>query len=145
MRIKQLSIFVENKFGRLEQIIDDISKNGINISALSLADTTDFGILRLIVDDVDKARAILKEQGVISKISEVLAVVIEDECGGLSKALKVLGDAEISVEYMYAFVGQVSGKALMVFQTDDDEKAEKVFVENHIEMVKPSDVYRIKE
>lgn len=143
MFIKQLSIFVENKFGRLEKIISDLGKNGINISALSMADTTDFGILRIIVNDPEKAREVLRESGVVAKCTEVLSFVIDDNSGGLANVLKILTDEKISIEYMYAFVGNVYGKAIMVVKVSDEERTEKIFAERGIEMLSPSDVYRI--
>ena len=103
MFIKQLSVFVENKFGRLEAIIDCLSKNGINLRALSLADTADYGVLRLIADDAEKAKKALNEIGVISKITDVVAVYLDDRAGGLASVLSVLKDADVSIEYMYAF------------------------------------------
>ncbi len=142
MLVKQLSIFVENKFGRLGKIIEDLGNNSINISALSLADTTDFGILRIIVDDPEKAREILGKEGVIAKCTNVHAIVIDDQAGGLAKAIDVLKEASISIEYMYAFVGKVSGKALMVLKTDNDKKAEEAFVANSVQMLSPADIYR---
>ena len=100
MFLKQLSIFVENKPGRLEAIIDTLGKNNINIRALSIADTTDFGILRLIVDDVDRAKSVLKETGVISKRTDVVAVFLDDRSGGLAKVLSVLTAGGLNIEYM---------------------------------------------
>ncbi len=98
MFLKQLSIFVENKPGRLEAIIDTLGKNNINIRALSIADTTDFGILRLIVDDVDRAKSVLKETGVISKRTDVVAVFLDDRSGGLAKVLSVLTAGGLNIE-----------------------------------------------
>ncbi len=132
MFIKQLSIFVENKHGRLQAIIDKLGESGVNISALSIADTTDFGILRVIVDDTPKAKSVLSEIGVISKSTDVIAVYIDDQTGGLAKVLKIVTDAGISIEYMYAFLGRTEGKALMVLKADDEEKAEKVLSEKGI-------------
>jgi hypothetical protein len=109
MFIKQLSVFVENKFGRLEAIIDAIGKRGINIRALSMADTTYFGILRVIVDDTAKAKEALDEIGVVAKATDVIAVYIDDKTGGLASILKLITDAEISVEYMYAFLSTHNG------------------------------------
>lgn len=137
MFIKQLSVFVENKFGRLEAIIDAIGKRGINIRALSMADTTDFGILRVIVDDTAKAKAALDEIGVVAKATDVIAVYIDDKTGGLASILKLITDAEISVEYMYAFLSRDEGKALMVLKADDDTAAEKVLSENGVELLDP--------
>lgn len=140
MFIKQLSIFVENKFGRLESIIDTIGKNGINIRALSIADTTDFGILRVIVDDTEKAKKCLSDAGVIAKATDVIAVYIDDETGGLAKVLGYLTEEKISVEYMYAFLSRDTSKALMVVKADDEEKAEKALRLNGVEMLDPKDL-----
>ena len=140
MFIKQLSIFVENQFGRLEAIIEAIGKKGVNIRALSMADTTDFGILRVIVDDTAKAKEALDEIGVIAKATDVIAVYIDDKTGGLASILKLITNAEISVEYMYAFLSRDEGKALMVLKADDEEAAEKVLSENGVELLNPAEL-----
>lgn len=140
MFIKQLSIFVENKFGRLESIIDTIGKNGINIRALSIADTTDFGILRVIVDDTEKAKKCLSDAGVIAKATDVIAVYIDDETGGLAKVLGYLTEEKISVEYMYAFLSRDTSKALMVVKADDEERAEKALRLKGVEMLDSKDL-----
>lgn len=140
MFIKQLSIFVENKHGRLENIIDSLGKNGINLKALSIADTTDFGILRIIADDTDKAKEALDGIGVVSKITDVPAVFIDDCTGGLAKVLKVVTENETGIEYMYAFLGRKEGKALMVLKTDDDNKTLNALKENGIEIAGPQDI-----
>lgn len=140
MFIKQLSVFVENKFGRLEAIIDCLSKNNINLRALSLADTADYGVLRVIVDDADKAKTALAEIGVISKLTDVVAVYLDDRSGGLASVLSVLKNENISVEYMYAFLGRKEGKALMVLKADDEQKTEKVLAKNNIPMASQNDI-----
>ena len=140
MFIKQLSVFVENKFGRLEAIIDCLSKNGINLRALSLADTADYGVLRLIADDAEKAKEALNEIGVIAKLTDVVAVYLDDRAGGLASVLSVLKDADVSIEYMYAFLGRKEGKALMVLKADDEAKAEKVLADKNILMATQSDI-----
>ena len=140
MFIKQLSIFVENKHGRLESIIDALGKNGVNLKALSIADTTDFGILRIIADNTDKAKELLNEIGVVSKSTDVLAVFIDHCTGGLAKVLKVVTENEIGIEYMYAFLGRTEGKALMVLKTDDDNKTQDVLKANGIELAKEEDI-----
>ncbi len=140
MFIKQLSVFVENQFGRLEAIIDAIGKKGVNIRALSMADTTDFGILRVIVDDTEKAKAALDEIGVIAKATDVIAVYIDDKTGGLASILKLITEAEISVEYMYAFLSRDAGKALMVLKADDEAAAEKVLSENGVALLDPKEL-----
>ena len=140
MFIKQLSVFVENKFGRLEAIIDCLSKNNINLRALSLADTADYGVLRVIVDDADKAKMALSEIGVISKLTDVVAVYLDDRSGGLASVLSVLKDNDVSVEYMYAFLGRKEGKALMVLKADDEQKAEQVLTKNNIPMAAQEEI-----
>ena len=141
MFIKQISIFVENKFGRIAKIIDLLGENNINISALSIADTTDFGILRVIVDKSDEAVAVLKDSGVAAKCTDVIAVAIADQPGGLSRVLDTLTKAEITIEYMYAFVGKKTDKALMVVRTDDMPKSIEAFKAGNIELVTSADVY----
>ena len=140
MFLKQLSIFVENKPGRLEAIIDTLGKNNINIRALSIADTTDFGILRLIVDDVDRAKSVLKETGVISKRTDVVAVFLDDRSCGLAKVLSVLTAGGLNIEYMYAFLTKTEGKALMVLKADDEQKALDVLEANSIPTASPEDM-----
>ncbi|MBQ7292629.1 MAG: ACT domain-containing protein [Clostridia bacterium] len=137
MFIKQLSIFIENKVGRLQAIMDTLSENNINIRALSIAETTEFGILRIITPDVEKAKQVLREVDVISKITDVIAVYIDDKAGGLAKMLKSITDAEINVEYMYAFLGRTEGKALMVLKADDEAKAEKALLASGMELASP--------
>ena len=137
MFIKQLSIFIENKIGRLQAIMDTLSENDINIRALSIAETTEFGILRIITPDVDKAKKVLREVDVISKITDVIAVYIDDRAGGLAKMLNCITEAEVNVEYMYAFLGRTEGKALMVLKADDEAKAEKALLESGMELASP--------
>lgn len=124
MFIKQLSVFVENSQGRLQQIIDALGEAHVNIRALSIADTTEFGILRLIVDDIDKAGEALREKGVVSKVTDVIAVSVDDRAGGLGTVTRAISDAGINIEYMYAFLGRSHGKALLVVQTSDADEAE---------------------
>ena len=140
MFIKQLSVFVENSQGRLQQIIDALGENHINIRALSLADTTEFGILRLIVDEHEKAGAILKEKGVISKVTDVIAVSIDDCAGGLAEVTRAISDAGIGIEYTYAFLGRAHGKALLVVQTSDEARAEKILTEKGVTLVSAEDL-----
>lgn len=140
--IKQISIFVENKFGRLASIIETLANNNIDISALSIADTTDFGILRIIADKPEEAVIVLKEHGVAVKCTDVIAVAIDDTPGGLSKVLNVLTKKDITIDYMYAFIGKKEGKALMVVKTDDLTKTEKVLEETSFAtLVDISDIY----
>lgn len=140
MFIKQLSIFVENKVGRLQDIINALGENGINIRALSIADTTDFGILRIIVDNPDKAKLVLKGMGVISKATDVVAVYIDDRSSGLASVLNLVSGTGVGIEYMYAFLGRTEGKALMVLKADDEVKLETVLTENGVVLAKPEDI-----
>ena len=140
MRIKQLSIFVENKTGRLHSITAALSENGINMRALSIADTTDFGILRLIVCDAEKAKQVLANIGVISKITDVIAVMIDDKTGGLASVLDTVSDTELEIEYMYAFLAKDTGRAMMVLKTSDDDKAEKILEAKCIKLASQSDI-----
>ena len=129
---------MENKLGRLEAIINTLGSKGVNIRALSIAETTEFGILRVIVDDIDTAKSALDEIGVISKATDVIAVYIDDKTGGLASILKLITDAGISVEYMYAFLSRKdSAKALMVLKADDEVKAEKTLLANGVELFDP--------
>ena len=143
MIIKQLSVFVENKKGKLGHITQVLAENDVDISALSLADTTDFGVLRVIVDKPDVAHKALTEAGVIVKISDVVAVAMDDVPGGVSSALKVLIDNDISIEYVYACVGKTPGKALMVIKPDEIERAEAELYQAGYGKIHPADIYRI--
>ena len=126
MLLKQLSVFVENQPGRLSAIINRLAENHVNLSALSLADTSGFGVLRLIADKPEIAQEALREEGVISKSTDVLAVAIDDTPGSLTCVLDLLSENEISVEYMYAFSAKQENKALMVFKVDALQKAEEL-------------------
>ncbi|QHI70579.1 ACT domain-containing protein [Tichowtungia aerotolerans] len=123
MKLKQLSVFLENKPGRLREACDILGANHINLLTLSLADTEQFGILRLIVNDSETAKAVLEEAGFVAKITEVIAVEVKDEPGGLSNVLKIEEDAGISVEYMYAFTIKSGENAVLLFRFDNMDKA----------------------
>ena len=123
MTIKQLSVFVENKQGRLSEITGILQGAGVDIRALSLADTTDFGILRLIVDKEDVAEAALRGAGLTVSLTPVIAVGIADRPGGLAEAMALLRDGGISVEYMYAFISRRKEMAYVILRVDDNGKA----------------------
>ena len=123
MKVDQISIFIENKSGRLAEITRILGDAGINIRALSLADTSDFGILRLIVNNVETAKAVLKEKGFTVSKTEVVAVEVPDRPGGLSLLLQTLDADQINVEYMYAFVERCGGNAVIIFRFDETDKA----------------------
>ncbi|MFA9382005.1 MAG: ACT domain-containing protein [Acetanaerobacterium sp.] len=141
MFIKQLSVFVENKPGRLSDITATLEKQQIDIRALSIADTTDFGILRLIVSNPDEAEKSLKEAGFAVSLTQVIAIGIEDRPGGLSRALTMLYEANIGVEYMYAFISREGEKAYVILRVEDNGKAVEMFRNNGIDLLESSDIY----
>ena len=135
MTVKQISVFVENKPGRLAELTDVLSKNGIDLRALSIAETEDFGIVRMIVDDSYKTACILKEAQYVFSITRVLAVELPDEPGGLSKVLDILGKHQINLEYAYAFITRTKDLAYMIFRVEDNEKAIAVLTQHQIKLV----------
>ncbi len=143
MFIKQLSVFIENKAGRLSEILNVLSENNIDISAMSIAETTEFGVLRMIVSDPDTAKVKLRESGVIVKTTNVIGMVLDDTPGSMAKAITLLSNSGITVEYSYAFLSSNNKGALIVIRTDDAEKTEKVLTDAGIGMINPAEVYRI--
>ncbi len=129
MLIKQISVFVENKEGRLAEITETIAKAGVDIRALSIADTTDFGILRLIVDKPQETEKVLKEAGFTVSVTNVIAVGIDDVPGGFAKPMRVLANAHIDVEYMYAFISRDTKKAYVILRVNDNDTAIKALEE----------------
>ncbi len=125
MKITQISVFLENRRGRLNDVCALLGKNGINIRALTIAETESFGVLRIVVDKPGLAFETLKENDFTANITDVVAVEVSDEPGGLSKVLKVLSDNDVNIEYMYGFVEKFSDNALLVFRFEDTEKAVK--------------------
>lgn len=143
MIITQLSVFLENKPGRLFDVTDALAESGIDISALSLSDTAEYGVLRLILSNPEKAKQIISDLGVVVKTTKTLAVAIDDIPGGMANFLKIFNDNGLDVRYMYACVGRVSGKALMVVKLSDTEKGEAILKEKGLDNLKPTDIYRI--
>jgi hypothetical protein len=123
VKVEQISIFLENKSGRLADVTRIVGEGGINIRALTLADTSDFGILRLIVNDSTRALEILKEAGFTVGMTEVIAIEVPDRPGGLADILDRIGERGINVEYMYAFVEKSGDNAVVIFRFDDLEQA----------------------
>ena len=136
MKVEQISIFLENKSGRLAEVTGVLSKAGINIRALSLADTADFGVLRLIVDKTDRAKETLKQNGFAVSKTEVIGVEVPDRPGGLSQILAVLHAAGINVEYMYAFVQRSGDNAIIIFRFDELDKAIGALVGGGVRVLK---------
>ena len=123
MSVRQISVFVENRPGSLLAMTTVLGENGIDMRAFSLAETSDFGIARFIVDDTDKTAAVLREAGFVLSVTPVLGVAIPDVPGGLNQVLSVLRDAQVNVEYMYAFLGGRQNRAYMIFKVTDEKSA----------------------
>ncbi len=143
MSLQQLTIFVENKQGTLVNITDILAKNNVNMRALSIADTQDFGILRLIVNDNDTATKALQNAGYLYKMTEVVGVKIGDQPGKLSKALEVLDENNINMEYLYAFMARTEKHAYVVLRVEDNEKAEKALTDAGFHMITDADVDKL--
>lgn len=143
MKVEQLSVFLENKSGRLADVAGVLAGAGINIRALSLADTTDFGILRLIVSDNEKAKKALKENGFTVGNTEVIAVEVPDRPGGLANILDIMKNSGINVEYMYAFVQKSGQEAIIVFRFDELEKAIAALQKSGIRILTGEEVYSL--
>jgi len=143
MEVKQISIFLENRAGRLEEVTEILEKHGINIRALSLADSSDFGILRMIVNKPEEAIYALKKGGFTVSETKVIAVEVEDRPGGLSKILKVFSTAGINVEYMYAFVERKLTNAVLIFRVEAIDKAIKVLQDQNFPLLSSEEVYKL--
>ncbi|HHN65728.1 MAG TPA: ACT domain-containing protein [Nitrospirae bacterium] len=143
MKVEQISIFLENKSGRLAEVTRILADAGINIRALSLADTSDFGILRLIVNETEKAKAVLKENGFTVGKNEVIAVEVPDRPGGLAGILEALSGSNINVEYMYAFVERSGENAIIIFRFDEIEKAIEALQAAGVRILKGEEVYSL--
>jgi hypothetical protein len=143
MQAEQISVFLENKAGRLAEVTGILSEANVNIRALALADTSDFGVLRLIVDDNTKALEALKNQGFTVGRTDVLAVEVEDKPGGLHSILDMLNNAKINVEYMYAFVQHTGKNAVMIFRFDNIDEAVKVLEEHNVKVINGKEVYAL--
>lgn len=135
MRAEQISVFLENKAGRLCEVTGVLAEARINIRALALADTSDFGVLRLIVDDTEKTTDVLKTAGFTVGKTDVLAVEVPDRPGGLFEILNLLQSRRINVEYMYAFVQQSGSNAVMIFRFDNTDEALKVIQEHGLRVI----------
>ena len=140
MVVKQISIFVENKEGRIKKAIDTLAKENINIRALSIADTTKYGILRLIVSDNEKAIAALEKDGFIVKENEVIILAVPDEPNGLNSTLSVFDEKGINLEYLYAFVSSNSDEAIVVMRLENMEKAIDALNESNVKILDENDI-----
>lgn len=142
MKTEQLSVFLENKAGRLAEVTRTLHEAGINIRALSLADTSDFGILRLIVCEHERAKTILKEKGFTIGRTAVVAVEVEDKPGGLNAILHLLAETTINVEYMYAFVQKNTNNATLIFRFDKIDQAIDLLTANNIRIISGETLYQ---
>jgi len=141
MKVEQISLFLENKPGAMEKATKILSDAGINIRALSLADTSDFGILRIIVTDADTAKKILQEKGFIVRKTEVVAVEVPDRPGGLHSILEALSKSDVNVEYMYAYVERSGENAIIIFRFDPIDTGIKALLQNGITVLPGEKVY----
>jgi hypothetical protein len=141
MIIHQLSVFLENKSGRLTEVLDTLGQENIKISALSVADTSEFGILRMIVSDPQKAKDLLKSKSFTVNLTEVISIMAPNEAKYFAMALKVLSDVNISIEYTYAF--SIGKKSIIILRCNNPELAIQVLKEHEMELIKASDLYEI--
>ncbi len=141
MLVKQISVFLENKSGRLADVTRTLADNHINICALSIADTTGFGILRLIVNKPEEAEKILSDDQFTVSCTNVIAIGVEDKPGGLAKALDILNENNISIEYMYAFVGKTGNEAFVILRVENPDEAVKTLSSCDISIIPSQQVY----
>ena len=135
MTVKQISVFLENTAGRLGEVTSLLGEGGVNLRAITIADTADFGILRLIVDDHEKALKLFKEGGFTAKVTEVLAIEVRDEPGGLARVMKIFEDNNVNIEYLYATLEKTADKAVVIFRVEDIDSALKLIEDHNLNMV----------
>jgi hypothetical protein len=143
MLVKQISIFLENKAGRLAEVTGILGRENINIRALSIADTTDFGILRLIVNRPEEAGRVLRKEGFMVSETEVLAVEVPDRPGGLAGVLFILSEAGVNIEYLYAFIEKSSAGALVIFRVENSSLATEALQKRAVKVLSGEDVYAL--
>jgi hypothetical protein len=143
MKINQISVFLENRAGRLGEVCSLLGGGGVNIRALTIAETEDFGVLRMVVDRPEKAVQILRDRQFVVKLTDVVAVEVEDRPGGLAAILKALTGSGLNVEYMYGFVEKASDRALMVFRFDSPERALEVLKRNDLTVLGPDSIVNL--
>jgi len=141
MTVEQLSVFIENKPGKLVEALESLADAKVDLRALSLADTSDFGILRAIVDKPDKALKVLNDAGFLVKTNEVLAVVVGDKPGGLAGVVRLLSEAGIDIEYTYAFVAHSSDNAYVILRVGNNDAAINVLTKSEITLLTAGELY----
>jgi len=143
MKIKQLSIFLQNRMGSLSKPLEVLSEADINIRAMCMADTSEFGILRLVVDNPLKGKEVLEEHNFLVKITEIIGVEMCDAPGGLTTVLKIIRDNEIDLEYLYAFTHDKTNKAILLLHADDIDLLTEILTKNNITIVPAEEVYNL--
>ena len=141
MAIEQLSIFVENKKGRLAKITELLAKSGVDIRALSIADTTDYGILRLIVDAPEKACLALKQANVTVSVTPVLGVSVSDTPGAFARVTRLMADYDVEIEYAYAFITPAKGEAYVILRVDDIDRTKQVLCAADVKIITQEDIF----
>jgi hypothetical protein len=135
MKLKQLSIFLENAPGRLYEATNALGEAGINLRSLCISDTSDFGVLRILVSDVARARQVIMEKQLPARVDDVIAVEIEDTPGSLARVLLPFKETKVNVDYMYAVAGSATGKAVMVFRFSDNDRAIEILRGNGVRIL----------
>ena len=143
MKIKQLSIFLQNKMGSLAKPLEVLTVADVNIRAMCMADTSEFGILRLVVDDPEKGKEALEQNNFLVKMTEIIGVEMNDAPGGLTSVLKTIRDNNIDLEYLYAFTHDKADKAILLLHSSDIDKLIEVLENNNITIVKSEEVYNL--
>lgn len=140
MFVKQISVFIENTKGSLSRLTRLLSKGGVDLIALSIADTENYGIMRCIVSDTDEGVKIMREAGYVARLTDVLAVSVPDQPGGLAHVLTLLNAADVSVEYLYSFVRNTGTNALVIFRLNDNQRGARVLQEGDITLLSQEEV-----
>ena len=143
MKIKQLSIFLQNRMGSLSKPLEVLTVADVNIRAMCMADTSEFGILRLVVDDPEKGKAALEQNNFLVKMTEIIGVEMNDSPGGLTSVLNIIKENNIDLEYLYAFTHEKEGKAILLLHADDIENLIDVLTKNNITIVESKEVYNL--
>lgn len=143
MKIKQLSIFLQNRMGSLSKPLEVLSNADVNIRAMCMADTSEFGILRLVVDNPEKGKEALEENSFLVKITEIIGVEMDDTPGGLTNILKIIKDNAIDLEYLYAFTHEKEGKAILLLHSDNIDNLISSLKENDVTIVSSKEVYNL--
>ncbi len=144
MYVKQISVFMENRPGRLAAITKVLKDNNIDIRAINIADTTDFGILRMIVNDPVKAEQVLRANDMTANAADVIAISIDDNIGAFSDVITILKDKDISIDYIYSFIGEKSSKAVIIIKTNDLENSVTALKEGGVKVLSAKDVNELR-